>query len=285
VYNASVTRLCLVLTSLVAMSACDPRSIRARGRGATEQDPQDAAAPDPEVVRISTSDGWLLVGDVRVRARGGLAVVFVHQLASNRGEWHEFSSRLAAAPAGQANPGTITTLSIDLRGHGESVASPEGPMRWTSFANSRARWMGLEHDVAAAVDYVRQRAGTTNIVVVGSSIGATAAALYAARAGAPVTGLVLISPGLEYRGIDLVAPLQTYVGRGGRVLLITAAGDTYSADTVRALQTRITTDADTVQTERYENASAHGVSLGAQGIHPEMWTTIERFIKHSLARL
>jgi pimeloyl-ACP methyl ester carboxylesterase len=149
--------------------------------------------------------------------------------------------------------------------------------------------MGLEADVAAAVDYLRQRAATLNIVVIGSSIGGTAAALYAARAGAPVRGLGLISPGIAYRGIDLRAPLQTYLsGRATtpaglpRVRLFTASGDTYSADTTQSLETQLSAPdggASLLVAQRYEGTSAHGVSLGADGVHPELWTQLDAWVR------
>ncbi len=210
-------------------------------------------------------------------------MVLVHQLSSNRGEWAAFAAQLAAKPTWQTPAGTITTLALDLRGHGESTSGPDGTARWQSFGNDRARWMGLENDVAAAVDYVRQRAGTTRIVIVGSSIGGTAATLYAARTGAPVVGLALLSPGTAYRGIELGAPLAQFVRGRGSVLMVTAAGDTYSADSVRDLQSALARGSDgglpSVEVERYDNARAHGVSLGAQGVHPELWTRVERWVR------
>lgn len=262
-------------------SACDrPPTQRASGsRSGEGEEARDAAAPDPELVRFTTSDGWQIVGDLRVRRRAGLAVVLVHQLSSNRGEWAAFASQISGAQSGR-NEGTISSLAIDLRGHGESITAPDGLTRWQSFGNNRSRWVTLEYDVAAAVDFVRQRVGTTRIVLVASSIGGTAAALYAARAGAPVAGIVMISPGIEYRGIDVVAPLREFLGRRGRLLLITAAGDTYSADSTRDIEAGLRGDAgSSVEVERYDNASAHGVSLGAQGVHPEMWARIERFVR------
>ncbi len=279
-YTAAVIGRTVVLCALFA-SACDRPSTQAAGgsRAGRGEEARDAAAPDPEVVRFATSDGWQIVADLRARHQGGLAVVLVHQLSSNRGEWAPFATQLSG-PGSDRNERRISTLTIDLRGHGESVAGPEGPTRWQSFGNNRARWVTLEYDVAAAVDYVRQRIGTTRIVLVASSIGATAAALFAARSGAPVVGLVMISPGVEYRGIDVIAPLRAFTERRGRLLLVTGAGDAYSADSTREIETALRGDAGArVEVERYDNASAHGVSLGAQGVHPEMWARIERFVQ------
>jgi pimeloyl-ACP methyl ester carboxylesterase len=280
-----VTSLWLKLSVLcVALGACSQRGGSTNdggARGSNVEQP-DATAPDPELVRFATADGWTIVGDLRLRRRRGAAVLFVHQLSSNRGEWARFASRVAG-PAEDSDRGRSrpSTLAVDLRGHGESTANGDGTLRWTAFGNDRARWMGLEHDVAAAVDYLRQRVGTTQIVIVASGIGATAASLYAARSGAPVVGLVLISPASEARGIQLAPPLLQALRARKRVLLIAASGDTSAADTVRDVQQQASGDDGgglLLEVERYDNASAHGVTLGAEGVHPEMWARIERFI-------
>jgi pimeloyl-ACP methyl ester carboxylesterase len=264
----------------VALLACDPK-VSSDAGGPSQGATQDAGV-DPELVRFTTADGWQIVGDLRVRQPRSLGVVFVHQLGSNRGEWARFAGRVAGSPLWLDSPGRFTTLAFDLRGHGESTTSADGTARWQSFGNDRARWISLEHDVAAAVDLVRQRALTTRIVIVASGIGATAAALYAARPGAPVAGLVLISPTMDARGINLVAPLTQYVRAQRPVLLVTASGDSASSDCVRDVQQAMSSadagvGSDLLEVERYDNASAHGVAIGAEGVHPELWARIDRF--------
>lgn len=286
-YTSRVTSLWLNLSVLcVALSTCNQRdhsSGDAGARGANGEQ-EDAAVVDPELVRFTTADGWTIVGDLRLRRRGGAAVLFVHQLSSNRGEWARFAARVAGPVAPTSGgPGERSTLAIDLRGHGESTGGNDGTAstRWPSFGNDRARWMGLERDIEAATDYLRQRVPTSRIVIVASGIGATAAALYAARQGSPVTGLVLISPSLEGRGIQLAPPLLQALRARKRALLIAAAGDTAAADALRDVQQQAIGDdagALPLEVERYDNASAHGVTLGADGVHPEMWQRIERFL-------
>jgi pimeloyl-ACP methyl ester carboxylesterase len=283
---------------VAALLACD------QGRGEAQRPPPataerdagdaDAGVVDPERVQFTTADRWQIVGDLRLRppppgGRGSpLAVLLVHQLSSNRGEWAAFAARLSG-PATGSSGARITTLAIDLRGHGESLAGPEGSTRWPSFGNDRGRWIGLEHDVAAAVHYLRQRAVTLNIVVVGSSIGGTAATLYAAREGAPVQGLALLSPGVSYRGIDLRAPLQRYLSRptdsglrSGFAIAFAASGDLDSADSTRALESLFNAadaGAPRFSARRFDGTDAHGVSLGAEGVHPELWTELEAWVR------
>jgi pimeloyl-ACP methyl ester carboxylesterase len=242
--------------------------------------PDDVVVIDPEEVTFATSDGWTLHADLRLRAtRNGLGVVFVHQLSSNRGEWAAFAAQVSGPARALATSG-ISTLTVDLRGHGQSTQSPQGTVRWESFGNDRAQWMGLEQDVAAAVDYLRQRAATTRIAIVGSSIGSTAAALYGARPGVPVVSLALLSPGSAYRGIDLLAPLRTFATQThGRVFAAAAAGDLTSADCVNVLERQLQGDAGAaLRVVRFDNSSAHGVTMGAQGEHPELWTQLQQWL-------
>lgn len=282
--RALAVEVAVALSTAIALQACNPSSAAqdagVRLGAADNPDNADAAPPDPEEVRFSTADGWQIVGDLRARPPGRIATLLVHQLSSNRGEWARYATSLAGAPPWRPSPGTVSTLAIDLRGHGESTQSPEGESRWQFFGNDRARWMGLEHDIAAAVDFMRQRVGATRVVIVASGLGATAASLYAARDNAPVAGLVLISPTLEARGIRIVEPIEAFLGHSGRVLMVTASGDTQSADCVRDVQQRVaaTPAASRLEVERYDNTSAHGVALGADGMHPELWPRVTRFV-------
>lgn len=276
--------LCLAASTAIALQACNPTAAAqdagVRLGAGDNGDPADAAPPDPEEVRFSSADGWQIVGDLRARPTGRLATIFVHQLSSNRGEWARYASTLSGPPPWRASPGTVSTLAIDLRGHGGSTQSPDGEARWQSFGNDRARWMGLEHDIAAAVDFMRQRTGATRVVIVASGLGATAASLYAARENAPVAGLVLLSPTLDARGIRIAEPVEAFLAHNGRVLMVTATGDTQSADCVRDVQQRLgtTASASRMDVERYDNTSAHGVPLGAEGVHPELWPRVTRFV-------
>ncbi len=273
--------------SLVAIAiftaACGRRPPAANQANATGVVDGDASTPDPEAVSFATSDGWNLHGDLRLRStRDGIGVVFIHQLSSNRGEWAAFAQQVAGPRLRPGIQGTISTLAIDLRGHGESTQGPEGTTRWQSFGNDRGQWVGLEQDVAAAVDYLRQRAATTKIILVGSSIGSTAAALFAARRGVSVVSIAMLSPGLTYRGIDLLPPLRTFVQQTpGRVFAAAAGGDNTSADCLDQLERGFAnSDAGTTfELVRFAGSSAHGVTMGAQGEHPELWSQLDRWIR------
>ncbi|MEI8255474.1 MAG: alpha/beta fold hydrolase [Deltaproteobacteria bacterium] len=239
-----------------------------------------------ERVTFHSADGWTLVGDLVPGVASRPSVVLLHQLSSNRGEWAPLVARLHAGTA-------YTTLAIDGRGHGESTLGPDGAMRWTEFGNDPARWDGLRRDLAAAISFLRgQNLATQGIVLVGSSIGATAA-IRAAVDTTGVRGVVMLSPGLDYRGLDAREPFTRYVRAGGvRVFLAAGDGDTGSAECVRALERDArpasehasltdggrldagVVDPDLVRAAILPGSGAHGVALGAPAAHPALWDEI-----------
>ena len=233
-----------------------------RGVGATER------------VTLTTSDGWTLVGDYASGAPGS-AVLLVHQLSSNRAEWGPLIARLHGVSA-------LSTLAIDIRGHGESTRGPDGTTQWMSFGNDTSRWAGLVNDVGAAVTYLRGRdSSLQRIVIVGSSIGSSAALRYAVD-DPLVIGVVMLSPGVSYRGLDTREPLQRFIARENRAALLLAGdGDNRSAESVRALSA-VAAGADAgalVTSEVYAGTGAHGVAIGAAGVHPEFWARVDGWIR------
>jgi hypothetical protein len=124
-------------------------------------------------------------------------------------------------------------LSLDLRGHGESVnvkgtPVPADKMQPADFAK-------IPLDVRQMVEHVVADTGchvdAGNIVVIGASIGANSAVM----AGAMLPGVrrvVMLSPGEEYRSL---APGEAVKKFGKPMLIYACAGDSYSAESSRAL--------------------------------------------------
>jgi pimeloyl-ACP methyl ester carboxylesterase len=229
--------------------------------------------PAGERVTLHTSDGWTLAGEYRP-GTGNRVVLLVHQLASNRAEWRPLLARLGAGPS------PVGALAIDLRGHGESTAGPDGVTLWTAFGNDREQWAGLQRDVAAAVSFLRTRAPGAEVVLVGSSIGSTAALLHASD-DPEVRRVVALSPGLAYRGLAIAPAVEALAQSGRPVLLVAAQGDTVSAEAVAQLG-RADPTTRLVTSIVFEGTGAHGVALGAAGVHPELWARIEQWIRAPL---
>ena len=115
--------------------------------------------------RIAGPAGTLVVDD---GGRGGVPVVFLHSYAGSRAHW---SGQLAHLRK------TRRAIAIDLRGHGESSAPAD-----RAYSSS-----ALAADVGAVVDALH----LDRFVLVGHSMGGSAAIAYAGANPQRVAGLVL----------------------------------------------------------------------------------------------
>lgn len=121
------------------------------------------------------------VGALRLRGRlwgdGPADAVLLHGLASNARIWDGVATELAGYG--------ITSLALDLRGHGRS----DQPLEGYDFPT-----------LAADLDAVISQATSSPPLVVGHSWGAHVALHHAVRGCRPVAGLVLVDGGyLDYR--------------------------------------------------------------------------------------
>lgn len=161
----------------------------------------------------------------------GPAVLLVHMLNNNKTSWAGFSEKL--------NKAGFSTMAIDLRGHGESERS------WTTFGEQDFKKMG--NDLIAASDYLKQQ-NVSLVAVIGASIGANLALNFALKQD--VKAIVMLSPGLDYRGIktDIIKEVKQ------PVLILSSKGDTYSAQSSQALH-------QTHGTLKLLEGDAHGTRL------------------------
>ena len=183
-------------------------------------------------------------------------------LDRTRSDWADFA--LALAQTGYA------VLAIDLRGHGESTREAGS---WREFTPADFRAMVM--DVEAAHEYLRDtpRADGGRIAVIGASIGANVALLYGGR-DSSVKTLVLLSPGLDYRGVTTAEAMKTY---GGRPVLIAASReDAYSAQSSSTL--------DSLARGRHRlilyNGAGHGTRMFRKV--PELKTTLLEWLGSTL---
>lgn len=177
-----------------------------------------AAGAAPQDVSFRTDDGVTIAGTVFLPPKPGPAVILLHALSRDRGDWHALAGRLADAG--------FVTLAIDLRGHGGSGAPPAG-----TNMEDLSRMLA---DVKAARAYLasRKEVSPNRVGIAGASIGANLAVLYAA--GDPtVRSLALLSPGIDYRGLRPEAALKKYGDRPA--LLVASQEDNYALNSARQL--------------------------------------------------
>ncbi len=148
-----------------------------------------AADPEPERVLLTTEDGLTLLGtylparDAKQRSPG---VVLVHTAGSSRAEMLSLATRMQKSG--------FASLTIDLRGHGESA---NAALDWKALdAEAQARAFALMgRDVKAGVDFLlsQKTVHSTGVSMLGHGTGCALVARQATRDDR-VRDIVLVSP-------------------------------------------------------------------------------------------
>lgn len=115
----------------------------------------------------------------------------------------------------------FAVLAIDVRGHGESVGLPEMELVKRVAARDTRLFGDMHKDVAAAYLWLAKQPNVdlARFVLVGASVGCSVALDYAVD-DRSVDGVVCMTPGTRYLGIDSVRDAKKY---GKRPLLLLAA--------------------------------------------------------------
>ncbi|MBI4134709.1 MAG: alpha/beta fold hydrolase [Candidatus Sungbacteria bacterium] len=176
-----------------------------------------------ERVSFVTEDGATIVGDY-YEGGGDRAALLLHMMPSTRGSWTAFANTLVADG--------FSAFAIDLRGHGESTKGPnESMLDYKNFSDE-------EHgasiqDIISAVKWLREAKGMHEVSLAGASIGANLAFLYAAG-DHMVRSVILLSPGLNYRGTDTLSAVDAF-GDRQRFFFLASGEDEYSAASTKEL--------------------------------------------------
>src|SRR6202023_530432 len=104
--------------------------------------PQSQQSPAGRVVELKAPDGTILKASYFAAAKPGPGVLLLHQSNRTRKSWDE--------PAGQLAAAGINTLTLDMRGFGES-GSPYTKLTDAEKAQVRNMWPG---DVDTAWQYL-----------------------------------------------------------------------------------------------------------------------------------
>ena len=145
-----------------------------------------------EKVKFETTDGYIIVGEW-FDAKSDKAAILLHMMPATKESWHDFVKEL--------NRKSISALAIDLRGHGESTRKADGSMHdFNKFSNQEHEQS--INDVIAAEKWLKGK-GAKHVFAVGASIGANLALQFQELYN-EVKKSVLLSPGLNYRGIETI---------------------------------------------------------------------------------
>ncbi|MEK7524220.1 MAG: alpha/beta fold hydrolase [Patescibacteria group bacterium] len=176
-----------------------------------------------QLITLQTSDQITLTGDWSVPKDAKKAVLLLHMMPAVRQSWEPLVKAL--------NKAGFATMTIDLRGHGESTQN--GQLDYQKFSDSQHQASRL--DVDAAMNFIKSKGFTEeNISFVGASIGANLS-LDALRRYSNVPHAVVLSPGLNYRGIT-TEPVMKELEPTQKTWLVAAESDTPSAEAIIILQ-------------------------------------------------
>ena len=173
-------------------------------------------------ITLETEDGTQVHAFVDTAKDSKKGVVLVHMAGRSASDWSYLSEKLAKA--GQ------TTVAPDLRGHGGNIpegAEPDVPDE---------DWPRMLQEVQSSVRYLRDQ-GVEEVSCAGASIGANLC-LVAAAADPGIVNLVLLSPGLNYKGVKTVAAIEAYGDRP--VLFVASEDDNFAFRSASVLENKAT---------------------------------------------
>lgn len=150
------------------------------------------------------------------------AIMLLHMTGRNMNDWNTIIPELTKH---------FSVLAIDFRGHGQSKAQEGYALDYRDFTNND--WKNLTKDVNAAYAYLKRSIKSSNILagIIGASIGANVAANFASEQP-EIKALVLLSPGLDYYGIEIAHSLNQYKGK---TLILASMEDAYSFQSSKSL--------------------------------------------------
>lgn len=171
-----------------------------------------------EAVKIKAQDGIEIAGDY-YDAPSDKGVILLHMMPADRKSWIKFALKLQTK--------NFKVLAIDLRGHGESQGGPDGYKNFSDIEHQSSSF-----DVEAAVEFLENK-GAGNLYLAGASIGANLALKYLAE-HSEAKSVVLLSPGLDYRGVKTVGLVKA-LKDDQAVFAVASEDDKYSFDSINKL--------------------------------------------------
>lgn len=224
-------------------------------------------------ISIVLKSGINIAGELfEPRDQKNLSFVLLHGLGSNRHEWRSFAEKLHVLGYG--------VFSYDARGHGDSTADTDGnEINYKTFPQwgRSTPWKLMVDDLDEILVYLEKLEGLdkTRFVLGGASLGANVVLSCASRKK-NIRGLILLSPGLNYAGIETEYPMRFC--RVPAIAIAASTGDTYAYESSKKLQSfmrnkkRITFFSS--------EGSEHGVNMFRRGLDAELLGWIQKKIEH-----
>lgn len=213
-------------------------------------------------ISLKTSDNVEIIGNYyNTNDANAPAVVLLHMIPATKESWRGLAKNL--------NSAGFQSLAIDLRGHGESESGPEDYKNFSDIQHQASI-----KDVNAGVEFFLSKGvPMEKISLIGASIGANLSLEF--QASHPeIKASVLLSPGLNYKGIE-TEPLIKKINRDQSIFLVAGGdNDEYSTETVQKLHALA--KSENKQLKIFSNAG-HGTSILRE--EPELMEEIVEWLK------
>lgn len=165
----------------------------------------------PEKISIESSDGVKLVGELYRPTQSKKGVILFHMLGGSKKDWGGLIEQLVE--------NNLIVLAVDLRGHGESAGRDND-------------YQLMREDAVKWLSSLSSRVGNQEIFLIGASIGANLV-VETAKDSPTVKKVVLLSPGLDYRGINIEKSISQIKIP---TLAVASKEDQYSFSSTRTLK-------------------------------------------------
>lgn len=175
-------------------------------------------------VSLITNDGVTIVGNYFTNNEAKFAGILIHQRPLTKESFTELAEFL--------NKEGYAVLAIDLRGHGESKQSISGKLDYNKFTPDEERKSINDLEVASSFlekeGYPKEKQ-----FLIGASIGANLSFQFLSE-NKQIKAAILLSPGLDYRGIVLENFKKE--GLGDKLLIVAALDDNQAVQAGRKLK-------------------------------------------------
>lgn len=209
------------LLSLIFISICGALIGACSGDNPTDT---SLTPPAQKILALQTIEGdYLSTSYYPPLGTEAPGVILVHGFARTHQVWDSIAVKLQSEG--------YSVIAFDLRGHGESAGNNEDSRGYQGF--SLDTWLEMSKDIGIAKEaLIVDGNNPGQIAIIGEELGASLALLYA-MTDPEIAALVLLSPGLKYKGVESKGLVTRLSNRP--LLLMTGEQDAYAASSARAL--------------------------------------------------
>ena len=184
-------------------------------------------------IEVQTKDDVILSGILVLPENANVKnkvpmVVLLHSLGSNRAAYSQLATDLKNK--------NIASLAIDSRGHGQSTTKLSGKKTyWQNYSNKI--FQKYPDDIVATLDYISEHyvaVDTSRLGILGADVNANAAVVAAANGKYNIKTLVLVSPCIEFKGLQIYSSLVKYGNKP--ITMIVTQNDKFHYQNAKELQ-------------------------------------------------